>query len=193
MPGMVNFIITMDPEASVMVERLRNVASYKIPLAIKRGMDVAMPEVIDDVKENRLSGKGPFDPSLHKLGEVTGNLKASVEPIPATMEVSDDYATVEGGIASRGIPYANIHEFGFVGSELVSAHSREHLRIRVAGSSRQRRQLRRHPQHVIRPVGAYTRNMNMPARAPFTYGMKDNLVRIKESIRTEIGHAFGNI
>lgn len=196
MAAQVDFFVTMTPTAEVMAERIREVAAYKIPLALKRGIDTAMPDVIEDIKANRLSGKGPFPPAEHRLGVVTGLLSSSVSPLPSTMEVAGDTATVTGGLQVVGVPYANIHEFGFSGEENVSSHSRGTAKvIRTLRRQRQRKtekQILTGSLPRARVIRGYTRQMNMPARAPFTYGMRDNLVRIRDSISTAIGQAFEN-
>lgn len=193
MAATVNYFIELTPSAQAMADRLRNIATYKIPLAIKRGIDVSMPTVIDNIKENRLSGKGPFPPEEHRLGVVTGLLRSSVTPIDTTMQVDESSCTIEGGLQVVGVPYANIHEFGFVGSESVREHSRKYVRIRT--TSLRGGSLLKRPKKTTRTgiVRAHSRNMNMPARAPFRTGMQENLVRIKESINVELGHAIENI
>lgn len=191
MAAQVNYFIELQP--ADISERLQQLAPYKIPLAIKAGFDTAIPEVISAIKNDRLSGKGPFPPAEHRLGVVTGLLRSSVFPIKSTMEVSEDSCTIRGGIQVVGVPYANVHEFGFVGDESVAAHSRRYIRVRT--KSKRTGSLLKRPMRTTTTgaVRAYTRKMNIPARAPFRTGMSENLIRIRGAIQKSIAAALENV
>jgi hypothetical protein len=190
------FIVELTPESLEAVKRLKDLP-YKIPLAMKRGVDAAMPQVIADIKSNRLSGKGPFPPSQHRLGEVTGALKGAVVPLPSRTEVTETTATVTGGLTVPGIIYAPVHEFGFVGSESVRPFvrrltvQRQVLTERGILSGRSRKRSVTTSREVN--VRGFTRNMNIPARAPFRTGMAENLPKIRAAINVELGRALENL
>ena len=186
------FKVTFTPTAAEMSAKFTQASKYKIPLAMKRAMDSAMPEVIRDIQENRLSGKGPFPPSEHRLGEVTGTLKSAVTPIDSTMQVDDNSATITGGITVIGVPYAAVHEFGYSGSQSVSSHSRSRTTIRTTSASG--RLLKRPKKTVTQhSVKGFSRNVNFPERAPFRTGMQENLVKIRSATEVELGRALENI
>jgi len=188
----VMFDVELSSESESMIDRLRQFAPYKIPLALKRAMDSAIPEAIDDIRSNRLSGKGPFPPDEHRLGEVTGLLKSSVEPIPSTMDVSDDSCTIGGGIQVIGVIYAPVHEFGYTGTQSVSSHSRSRTKVRTTSRSGRilKRPVKTITQHAVR---SFTRHMDIPARAPFRTGMQENLFRISDATLSELRKAVENV
>jgi hypothetical protein len=105
----VTITITLPPESQAMIEHFKQMP-LELPRAIKRGMDRALPIVAGRIVERRLSGKGPFPPIQHQLGEVTGRLRRSVRAEPAV--ISGD--TVTGAIGSN-VVYASVHEFGWSG------------------------------------------------------------------------------
>lgn len=193
MAATVNYFIELTPSAEAMAEKLRGLASYKIPLAMKAGIDTAMPDVIENIKATRLSGKGPFPPPEHRLGVVTGLLRSSVSPIASTMEVGEDSATVTGGLQVISVPYANIHEFGFSGEESVRAHTRRIIKFQRTSPRTGKLLKRPRRTTTMSTVRAYTRQMNMPERRPFRTGMEENLIRISDAINRQLGAALENV
>jgi phage gpG-like protein len=102
----VTITITLPPESQAFIQRFHDMAQ-ELPRAIKRGMDRALPVVAGRIVERRLSGKGPYPPALHQLGEKTGRLRRSVRAESAVIRGND----VTGAIGSNVI-YAPVHEFG---------------------------------------------------------------------------------
>ena len=98
--------ITLAPGSHAYIQRFKDMPQ-ELPRAIKRGMDRALPIVVGRIVERRLSGKGPYSPSLHQLGEKTGRLRRSVRAEPAVISGN----RVTGAIGSDVI-YAPVHEFG---------------------------------------------------------------------------------
>jgi hypothetical protein len=47
-------------------------------LALKRGIDKALPEVASKIQADRLTGQGPFPIEEHMLGVRSGQLRQSV-------------------------------------------------------------------------------------------------------------------
>lgn len=132
--------ITMPPET---VKLLLLIGRFpgEIPKAIKRGVDRGLQIVAGRIQQRRLSGKGPYPVSDHRLGERTGQLRRSVRAEPAT---------VQGGTvtASIGTPvvYGAVHEFGAT----IVPRSAPYLVFEINGKK-------------IR-----TRKAVIPARAPFS-------------------------
>jgi hypothetical protein len=102
----VTITITLPPTSQAFIQRFAQMPQ-ELPRAIKRGMDRALPIVAGRIVERRLSGKGPFPPILHQLGEKTGRLRRSVRAEPAVISGNN----VTGAIGSNVI-YAPVHEFG---------------------------------------------------------------------------------
>jgi hypothetical protein len=102
--------IELPPESQALIKNFQKMPE-ELPKAIKRGMDRSLQVVAGRIVENRLSGKGPYPPSLHRLGEVTGQLRRSVRAEPAVIAGSE----VTGAIGTPVI-YGAVHEFGFQGT-----------------------------------------------------------------------------
>jgi hypothetical protein len=102
--------IELPPESQALIRNFDKMPD-ELPKAIKRGMDRALSVVRGRIQANRLSGKGPFPPSAHRLGEVTGQLRGSAREEPAVIAGN----TVTGAIGTP-IVYGAVHEFGFSGT-----------------------------------------------------------------------------
>jgi hypothetical protein len=102
--------IELPPESQALIKNF-NQLPQEVPQAIKRGMDHALSVVRGRIQENRLSGKGPFPPAEHRLGEVTGQLRASAREEPAVIAGNE----ITGAIGSP-VVYGAVHEFGFSGT-----------------------------------------------------------------------------
>jgi phage gpG-like protein len=130
--------------------------------AISRGMERGAALAVGDITKRRLTGKGPFPVSEHKLGVVTGRLRRSLHWTPARV-VGDG---VEVDIGAR-VEYAAAHEFGFSGSVQVKAHTR----ITKKGSHK---------------VKAHKRTMKVPERAPVRTGLRENLDTFEKAVGDSI-------
>ncbi len=102
--------IQLSPSAIAIADRFR-AAPQQFPQAIKRGMTRALVIVSGRIQERRLSGRGPFPVSEHRLGERTGQLKLRTRAAPATITSEGNQSVVTGAIGSSAF-YAAIHEFG---------------------------------------------------------------------------------
>src|SRR5260370_35284893 len=102
--------IQLSPSAIALAEKFRN-APQQFPEAIKRGMNKSLSIVSGRIQERRLSGRGPFPVSEHRLGERTGQLKLRPRAAPATMTSEGNQSVVTGAIGSSAF-YAPIPEFG---------------------------------------------------------------------------------
>jgi len=103
--------IKLPPDTLSKIARMQKLPA-EFPLAIKRGMDRALLIVTGRIQAKRLTGKGPFDPSFHRLGEVSQQLLRTTRSEPAVIASN----TVTGYIGSnanrRGVSYPSIHEYG---------------------------------------------------------------------------------
>lgn len=98
--------ITLPPESQALIKKFQDMPQ-ELPKAVKRGMDFALSVVRGRIQAKRLSGKGPFPPSEHRVGIVTQTLQRSLREEPAVIRGS----AVTGAIGSN-IFYGKIHEFG---------------------------------------------------------------------------------
>lgn len=149
------------PESKAFISKFED--KSWVPQAVKRGMDRALSIVRGRIQENRLSGSGPFPPADHKLGERTQNYLRSVREEPA--EVQGE--TITGAIGV-GVIYGRIHELGGVIFP------------------------RRSP-YLVFTIGEKTiraKWVKMPARAPITTGITENLEYISTEIGTEIEKTY---
>src|SRR5258707_15576690 len=101
--------IQLSPSAIALADRFK-AAPQQFPQAIKRGMNRSLPIVSGRIQERRLTGRGPFPVSEHRLGERTGQLKLRTRATPATITSEGNQTVVTGAIGSSAF-YAAIHEF----------------------------------------------------------------------------------
>jgi phage gpG-like protein len=153
--------VQLSPGALELIEKFKG-APQQIPQAIKRGMDRSLEVVTGRIQEKRLSGIGPYPVEEHRLGQVTQQLWRSTRATPSTIESTGTQAVVAGKIGASVI-YAAVHEFGFQGEVQVKTFQRKG-----------------------RTVKAYTRRMNIRARAPFQTGITENLDYISGEIEKEL-------
>lgn len=133
----------------------------KLKLAIVAEMNKQNQLAIGEITRNRLTGKGPFPVSEHRLGVVTARLRKSINASNA--QITGD--TVQSRIGTN-VEYAGVHEFGFSGSIFVNSHTRRsHLR-RIG-----RRATRTRIAEAI--VTGHGRNVDIPARAAIKTGLDD--------------------
>ena len=159
--------IQLPPETLALAAKFRKMPSG-FPQAIKRGMTRALEVVAGRIRDQRLSGKGPFPVTEHRLGEVTSFLKSTTRSEDAIVVSEGDSATVIGKIRTDA-PYAWVHEFGWSGE--VKPRPRR-------GKSRNVR------QRQLTFVKAHTRTI--PARAPFHVGVSENVDYIVGEIENEL-------
>jgi hypothetical protein len=100
--------IELPPESQALIKKFQDMPQ-ELPKAVKRGMDFALSVVRGRIQANRLSGKGPYPPSEHRLGfgPGKGNLARSLREEPAVIRGQE----VTGAIGSN-VFYGKIHEFG---------------------------------------------------------------------------------
>ena len=102
--------IQLSPSAIALADRFK-AAPQQFPQAIKRGMNRALLIVSGRIQERRLTGRGPFPVSEHRLGERTRQLKLRTRSTPAQITSEGNQSVVTGAIGSS-VFYASIHEFG---------------------------------------------------------------------------------
>jgi len=108
MSARVTFIVPPDTKRKI---DLLGDLSVTLPLAVKSGMDYSLSIIRGRIQRDRLSGRGPYPPSEHRLGIVTQQLQRSLREEPAV--IAGDTIT-----ASIGSPvfYGALHEYGWSGT-----------------------------------------------------------------------------
>jgi hypothetical protein len=101
--------IAIPPETQAMIKKLENLPT-ELPLAVKRGLDFSLSIVRGRIQAKRLSGRGPYPPSEHRLGIVTQQFQRSLREEPAVI-VGD---TITASIGSP-VFYGALHEYGWSG------------------------------------------------------------------------------
>jgi hypothetical protein len=102
--------IQLSPSAIALTDKFRSMPQ-ELPQAIKRGMTRGLLIVAGRIQERRLTGRGPFPVTEHRLGERTGQLKLRTHSTEATIQSTGEQATVSGAIGSS-VKYAAYQEFG---------------------------------------------------------------------------------
>lgn len=148
--------ISLEPELS---EALKG---FKLPAqlrAIQRGMNKGMQYMVGQITAERLTGRGPFPVSDHRLGVVTGRLRQSFHATSA--EIQGNQVT---GALGASVEYAAAHEFGFKGEVDVRSFTRS------SGVK----------------VKAHRRNIEVPERAMVRTGIADHIDEVTTSIGEEV-------
>jgi hypothetical protein len=162
--------IEISGDALKCIPRLKDDAG--LGRAIAREMEFQNDQVIKQIRTAHLAG--PTTDS--SLSPRTYRLMTSVRKSPAIITAN----RVESSIGSN-VSYALIHELGYDGPEEVAAHVRRRFtsgKFLIGGKTR-------HLEHVHTGdinVRAYTRQMHMPARAPFAHGLADRAPEYGEGV-----------
>ena len=159
----IEFTIEIPPESQAKLNKLAKLPD-EIPQAVKRGMDRGLAAVRGLIKEQRLSGKGPFPVSEHRLGERSGNLREALIEKPGV--ISGD--TVVGEIRWEH-PYGQVHEFGML------IFGKPLMRFQIDG------------KWII------THRVLIPPRAPIRFGVEENMPLITSEITGEIDKSLDAI
>ena len=182
--------IELSAEARALVERMGS--SAVVLDAIRRGMDFQNQLTLGEIVEKRLTGKGPYPVSEHRLGERSHLYRKSVRAAAAVV----NGGTVESSIGAN-VVYAGIHEFGGV---IAHAARKGNVRLRTdkAGNLQRRgangklatfaKRHNKYAKTVEYQGKAYT--VRMPARAPITTGIESRLTAYGEGISREVVKAM---
>lgn len=151
-----------------------NAAPRRILGAVARALDEQNELTVGHIKEQRLSGKGPFPASEGKLGVKTNRLRNSLRRSRAVVTGN----SVDSAIGTN-VEYAGIHEFGgVITRQPFSTVVR--LRTNADGSLLRNRRNgavfagRRH-KRAVEVLGGRGRSytITMPARRPIGSGIED--------------------
>lgn len=189
-----NIQITLTPGALATAKKLEAMPGA-LPEAIRIGVDRGNEFAIGKIQREHLTGKGPFDPSLHRLGVRTNRLRSSLTATPAVIAAGVISASI-----GTNVKYAAIHEFGGVIHKPARAAKVRH-RITAQGA------LLRNAKHSNLAMFAkksHTRareinvmipahDVHMPERAPIRTGLAASGDLYKQAIGRAIAEAWNKI
>jgi phage gpG-like protein len=129
------------------------------------------------------------------LGIRSGQLRQSVRWTPSVIEGD----TVTGSIGSQ-VRYAAVHEFGFDGDVQVkpffrkNRHRDQFSRVeRVSTATGRKYKTVAKTASGLSQVKGHKRHMRIPARAPFGYGVQDNVEMISRTVSEEVTATLRNL
>jgi hypothetical protein len=172
--------ITLTSAAQTAISRMGGLSQNFLP-AVARGVNLGLQVAMDRTLAGHFTGRGPFAPSLHKLGVRTGNLRRSFTRTPARIEGG----TVRAAIGTTS-SYFPPHEYGFSGSVSVRAHTRT---TKKSGGRGAGGKFQKAVTNTI-TVRSHKRELNIPERAPLRTGFKANAGAIGLAISREIVGAY---
>lgn len=193
-----NIQITLSPGALATAKKLEAMPGA-LPEAIRIGVDKGNLFAIHKIQRDHLTGKGPFPPSMNKLGvgqnKLGGRLRNSLTQTPAVIAAGVISASI-----GTNVKYAAIHEFGGTIHKPARAAKVRH-RITAQGA------LLRNAKHSNLAMFAkksHTRareinvmipahDVHMPERAPIRTGLAASGDLYKQAIGRAIAEAWNKL
>lgn len=179
--------IEISGDAKAALERAAD--SRGVLMVVAKELAIQNDLTVSHLVQNRLTGRGPFDPSEHKLGERTHLLRRSAR---ATKPVING-DSVESSIGSN-VKYAGIHEFGGTIKRVLLAGSVRLATDRKGNLLRQGKNGKlavfarpsRKSVQTISFAGGKRYEITIPARAPFRTAIEDRRVATSTAISAAI-------
>lgn len=135
--------------------------------ALTRALDAQMQITLGHITARRMTGRGPYPASEHKLGVRTGRLRQSLRASKAVVRGGN----IEAGIGTN-VKYAGLHEFGgTIAPHTITARLGKSLRFVIGGKVIFRKS-------VKHPGATY------PERAPIYTGIEDRQNEIAAALST---------
>jgi hypothetical protein len=183
--------IRLGNSAKAVIERLAT-APPRMMEAVRDTMRVQNDYTLGHIIESRLTGRGPFDPSMKRLGNISRTL---IRGLWAT-EPKISGHTVQSAIGDN-VKYAGVHEFGFSGTVGVRPHSRRNEardRFGLKNPKSLGDEIKKTASGVSF-VRGHQRKMNMPERAPIRTGIQDRQKEYGRAMSAAIVQAItgGNV
>jgi hypothetical protein len=157
----VDITVEIPADSQARIKKLSALPEDILP-AIKRGMDRAIGVVRGGIQRDRLSGRGPFPPDQHRLGERTGGMHDALINEPAVIQGKD---TVSASILWQH-KYGHVHEFG------MTIRGKPVMRFQIEGK------------------WILARKVVIPERAPIRFGVSEKVDYIAGEIGSEIDKAL---
>ena len=162
--------VTLPPESASLVAKFNQLPT-EMPKAVQRGMDRALQVVRGRIQTNRLTGQGPFPPEEHRLGERTGDYRASLRSEPAVVVNNLVIGSIGSPIRHNDFNYPLTHEFGATVTP-------------VRG---------RYLVYKIGEQTIFSKRSVIPARAPVITGIDENKDYIASEVIAEIEHTLDDV
>jgi hypothetical protein len=172
-------VVELSEEAQKKIARVQNVGGMLAALA--REMDGQNQLTLSHIMRHRLTGRGPFPPSEHKLGVVTGRLRGAAWASPAAISGN----TITSAIGDN-VGYAWLHEHG---ADFTRKGGKVRLRTDRSGNlirhgvNGKLATFARASHKRVKEVAFGAHQVHVPARAPFWTGIQERL--------PEVGPAMG--
>lgn len=175
--------IELTPEARAFLAGLHTLPE-RLAEKMKSAMDEANELVLGQVTAKRFTGRGPFPVSEHRLGVRTARLRTSLRTTKAQVVSSGSGNPAVVAAIGSNVVYLPIHELGFTGQVNVRSFTRRVSTNRFGRAPRAPLKIVRGKQTAptTELVRAHTRRMNVPARAPLSTGIEENLDIYRDKI-----------
>lgn len=167
----------------------------RITAALVAAMDKENQFTLGAIKTERLTGRGPFPPSDHRLGQVTGRLRGSANASPAQAQGDK----IDSAIGSNVI-YAAVHEFGrpihHKARQMKLRHktdARGNLVKQLGNSNLLMFARAGHKRARETTVEAKAYDVDMPERAPFRTGIRECLPHYTASFSAAIAAEWNKL
>ena len=172
--------ITIAPESRAFIERFSAFPGRILP-AIVRGMDKAGQIALGAITRERFTGQGPFPVIEGRLGVGKTTRKHRGGQLRASLRVTKAVIDGDSVVSAMGSPlvYFGVHEYGFngqvaVGSFTRAQKSRDTFAVKLTKTGKVSKARGKKTGTGVAFVGAHTRWLGMPARAPLGHGIADH-------------------
>lgn len=181
--------IELSPEAAKLIEQFGSVATW-LPGVIAQTLRRENDFTIRHIQQERMQGNNgaPFPASEHKLGVRSKRLRSSLNAPPPVISGNEVISSI-----GTNVKYAAVHEFGFHEIVQVRPHLRKRTRIQrfdAVDKLGKRKTVRRKVRGADIAVRAHDREMDLPARAPITYGVAERMPALGDIMSRDIVRAF---
>ncbi len=201
--------ITFDEEGKRLLAKL---AAFPVEMrqAIARGMDKGLGLMLGQITRTRFTGQGPFPVGEHRLGvgksrpghqgnRLRNSLRWNATGLPGNTsggqpsQIAGD--TISGQIGTN-VEYMGSHEFGFSGSVTVRSFTRKvsPTQFTKAGTGVKLSKIKgkeaKQAALGTERVRSFSRQMNIPERAPLRTGIGENMPTLVQEITTALRAAW---
>ncbi len=155
---------------------------------LRDSLDEISAVTVSHIKENRLSGKGPFPAAQHKLGVKTNRYRNSLRFTPAQWRGD----ALISAIGTNLQPYPGMHEHG-----ATFTRKGGHVRLRTDASGElmlrngRLATFAKRTHQRVRNVSYEAHQVKVPARAPLRHGLEDMQPRIGQHLSATVLRAAG--
>lgn len=196
------YVIQIGPDGEALLQKLAGFPD-EARQAIARGMGMGAALVVGKISRDRFTGQGPFQVSEHRLGVVSNRLRASLRwngtGLPGRT-TGGEPSKIEGDSITSSIGtnvnYLGVHEEGFHGTVQVKTFTRQVAATQFASTAavidlkKIKGKKARQAALGTETVRAHSRVMNIPARAPLSTGIGENMQTFSDQIGAALAKAW---